>query len=85
MSEVTTSIQAFEDMEKYYREAVPDTDYETKRFSGFVELQKPGVKEAILAAGFGLGDFAKWNHEGKFERQEYVRSLITILRKALSE
>ncbi len=78
--EVTESIQAYVDMEKYYKELVPDTDYETKRFSGFVELQKPGVKEAILEAGFDFGDFADWNHRGKFERQEYVRSLPKILR-----
>ncbi len=78
--EITESIQAFVDMEKYYREVVPDTDYETRRFSGFVELQKPGVKEAIFEAEFDFGDFAKWNHEGKFERQEYVRSLPKILR-----
>ena len=78
--EVTESIQAFEEMEKYYHEAVPDTDFETKRFSGFVELQKAGVKEAIYEAGFKLSDFAVWNHEGKFERQEYVRSLPKILR-----
>lgn len=78
--EVTESIQAFVDMEKYYREVVPDTEFETRRFSGFVELQKPSVKEAIYEANLNLGDFAVWNHDGKFERQEYVRSLPKILR-----
>ena len=67
-------------MEKYYRKVVSDTEYETRRFSGFVELQKSGVKEAILEAGFNFVDFSEWNHGGKFERQEYVRSLPKILR-----
>ena len=82
--EVTESIQAFVDMEKYYRKVVSDTEYETRRFSGFVELQKSGVKEAILEAGFNFVDFSEWNHGGKFERQEYVRSLPKILRNPRS-
>ena len=79
--EVIQSINAFEDMEKYYREVIPDdTVFDTTRFSGFVELQKPGIKQAITEAGFTLLDFSKWIHEGKLYPLYTVRSLPAILK-----
>jgi hypothetical protein len=44
-----------------------------------VELQKPGVKEAITKAGFNLTDFARWIHEQKLHPLYTVRSLHRIL------
>jgi ParB/Sulfiredoxin domain len=79
--EVIESINAFQDMETYYRPVVPDdTSFDTSRFSGFVELQKPGVKEAILESGFTLSDFAKWIHEEKLYPLNTVRFLPRILK-----
>jgi hypothetical protein len=42
---VKESIDAFTEMEKYYRPLLQDkSEFDPRRFSGFVELQKPGVK-----------------------------------------
>jgi hypothetical protein len=80
-TEVAESINAYSDMEQYYRPVVGDDgDFDTTRFSGFVELQKPGVKQAITAAGFDLSDFARWIHEGKLYPLQKVRVLPRILR-----
>lgn len=79
--EILESINAFSDMEQHYRPILPDdTAFDTRRFSGFVELQKPGIKEAILAAGFEFKDFAVWIHEDKLSPLNTIRSLPRILR-----
>jgi hypothetical protein len=77
--EVMESINAYIDMEQFYRPLVDDGNFETNRFSSFVELQKPGVKQAIFKAGFTLADFSSWVHERKLHPQQYVRWLQRIL------
>lgn len=73
-------IRAYQDMEKYYREILPDDSaFDSKRFSGFVELQKIGVKEAILASGHDLYDFSRWIHGRKIDALNEVRLLPRIL------
>ncbi|WP_085035727.1 hypothetical protein [Ensifer aridi] len=80
-SEVVESINAYSDMEQYYRPVVgEDGDFDTTRFSGFVELQKSGIKQAITSAGFDCHDFATWIHEGKLFPLQKVRVLPRILR-----
>jgi hypothetical protein len=80
-SEVVESINAYSDMEQFYRPVLGDDgDFDPSRFSGFVELQKPGVKQAISAAGFDLNDFATWIHDGKLYPLQKVRVLPRILR-----
>ena len=77
--EVLELINAYTDMEKYYRPIVGDGIFDPSRFSGFVELQKPGVKEAIAKANFTISDFAKWIHDQKLYPLYTVRSLHRIL------
>lgn len=77
--EVTESIQAFSDMERYYRPLVDEGKYDLTRFSGFVEMQKPKVKEAIFAHGFSVGDFATWIHERKIDPLSTVRQVPAVL------
>ena len=80
-TEVVESINAYSDMESSYRSVVGDDgDFDTTRFSGFVELQKPGVKQSISAAGFSLEDFAQWIHDGRLYPLQKVRVLPRILR-----
>lgn len=80
-NEVVESINAYADMEQYYRPVVGDDgEFDTTRFSGFVELQKPGLKQAITAAGFNLSDFARWIHDGRLFPLQKVRVLPRILR-----
>ena len=80
-TEVSTFIDAYVDMEHYYRPIIEDDgDFDTTRFSGFVELQKSGVKQAIAQAGFELNDFATWIRDGKLFPLRTVRVLPRILR-----
>lgn len=77
--EVMESIQAFSDMEQHYRPLVDEGQYDLGRFSGFVELQKRKVKEAIFTHGYSLGDFAQWIHERKIYPLQTVRQLPAVL------
>lgn len=79
--EVQEYIQAYNDMEHYYRPVVgSDSAFDTTRFSGFVELQRAVVKNAIAAAGFGLPDFARWINDRLIDRLADVRQLPAILK-----
>jgi len=77
--EVQESIQAYADMEKYYRPLVDEGKYDLTRFSGFVELQKPKVKEAVFAHGYSIGEFAQWIHDRKIDPLSTVRQLPAVL------
>jgi hypothetical protein len=77
--DVTTAIQAYADMENYYRPICDQDDFDTEKYSGFVELQATRVKDAILKAGFDLTDFAKWLRKGNIKGLAQVRQLPRIL------
>ena len=78
---VKESIEAYSDMENYYRPLLEtDSEFDTRRFSGFVELQKPNIKLAIAKAGYSLHDFASWIHNRKIEALAEVRYLPSILK-----
>ena len=80
--EVTESIEAYIDMEQYYRPIVDEGNFDTSRFSGFIELQKSGIKQSIVEAGFETSDFAKWIVDEKFPQLQMVRQLPRILKHA---
>jgi len=80
---VMESIDAFADMETYYRPLCDsEGDFDPRRFSGFVELQKNNVKTSISEAGFELTDFAKWmyGNNPKIAPLNTVRWLPKILK-----
>lgn len=77
--EVTQSIQAYSDMENYYRPICDADDYDTEKYSGFVELQNSKVKDAILKTGFDLTNFAQWLRKGNIKGLAQVRQLPRIL------
>ena len=79
-SEIERYIEAFDDMNNYYRAWVEDGDFKIDRFSGFVELQKQGIKDAIFNAGFELNDFGSWIHNGNISALADVRRLPKVLR-----
>ena len=79
--EIQELIQAYIDMEKHYRPLLEtDSEFDPRRFSGFKELQKAGVKQAIFAAHHDLDDFARWIHERKIGPLREVRALPKILK-----
>lgn len=77
--DVTKSIAAYADMEHYYRPICSEEEFDAERYSGFVELQSANVKDAILKAGFTLGDFAKWIKAKNIRNLQDVRKLPAIL------
>jgi len=80
---VMESIDAYADMENYYRPLCESPgDFDPRRFSGFVELQKNNVKTAILEAGYDLTDFSKWmyGNNPKIAPLNTVRQLPKILK-----
>ena len=77
---IERQIDAYHDMNEYYRDVVDDTAFHIDRFSGFVELQKPRIKEAIFEADLDLKDFGEWIRDGKIYRLEDVRQLPKVLR-----
>lgn len=77
--DVTTAIQAYADMEHYYKSICDADDYDTERYSGFVELQNTRVKDSIMRAGFDLTNFAQWIRNNNIRTLQEVRALPRIL------
>lgn len=78
--QVMNYIQAYNDMETYYRpELENDDDFDPTRFSAFDELQKGRVIASLMEGEYTKKDFAKWIIEGLLSPLETVRSLPNIL------
>ncbi len=80
-TDVLQSINAYLDMETHYRSVIDgiDGDFDPSRFSAFVELQKPGIKQAIFKSGFSERDFSRWVDDRKLFPLNSVRRLPQIL------
>ncbi len=79
-NDIERQINAYNDMNKYYRDVVDDTAFHIDRFSGFVELQKSGIQDAIFDAGLDLNDFGQWIKTGMIRKLATVRQLPQVLR-----
>ena len=77
--DIERQIEAYHDMNEYYRDVVDDTAFHIDRFSGFVELQKPGIKDSIFDTGMELQDFGEWIRDGQIYRLADVRKLPKVL------
>ena len=76
---ITQQIDAFHDMNEFYRDVNTDDAFKVDRFSGFVELQKTGIKDSIFNGGFDLHDFGRWIRDGQIYRLADVRKLPRVL------
>lgn len=76
--EVERSIQAYSDMEEFYR-PICEGEFDVERFSGFVEYQQPKVQQALLKHGFTRRDFAEWIHNRLINALREVRQLPAVL------
>lgn len=76
--EIERSIQAYSDMEEYYR-PICGGNFEVDRFSGFVEYQQPRVQQALLEQGYSKSDFAQWIHTRLIYALREVRQLPAVL------
>lgn len=83
-ADVQQSIDAYVDMETHYRPVVDEQEvtFDPSRYSAFVELQKPGIKNAIFEAGFNEGDFSRWVEDRRLQPLNNVRKLPQILNNA---
>jgi hypothetical protein len=78
---IQESLEAYEDMEGHYRPLLKSGEpFDTDRFSGFVELQKAGVKQSLQQTGYSVKDFAQWIRSRKIERLADVRVLPRVLK-----
>lgn len=78
-TDISRQIDAYHDMNEFYRDVNSDDAFNVHRFSGFVELQKADVKDSIFRAGFDLRDFGRWIRDGQIYRLEDVRRLPRVL------
>lgn len=76
---ITQQIEAYHDMNTYYRDVNADDAFKIDRFSGFVELQKKDIKDSIFRADLDLYDFGRWIRDGQIRRLRDVRSLPSVL------
>ena len=76
---ITRQIDAFHDMNEFYRDVNPDDAFKVDRFSGFEELQKSNIKDSIYTSGFDLHDFGRWIRNGQIYRLADVRKLPRVL------
>lgn len=80
-TEVKKLIDAYNDMEKYYKDNLDDdSEFDQRDFSKFVELQNKAVKEALLICKFDRNDFAKWVIKGNIDTAQNIRKLPAILK-----
>ena len=79
-TEVHRFIDAYNDMENYYRPLLPsDGQFDPTRFSAFVEMQAPRVQEALVTSGYTKTDFAQWVSDQVLYPLDRVRKLPAIL------
>lgn len=72
-------INAYQDVEDYYRPMCEDdTQVDPRKFSSFMELQRPQILRFMEANDITKEQFVKWVIEDKFDRQEHIRSLPEI-------
>jgi len=78
--QVLDYIQAYLDMESFYRPLLKsEDDFDSTRFSAFVELQRNKILSTLTSSGYTKKDFSKWVIEDLFHPLETVRSLPDIL------
>ena len=79
-TKIKQMIAAYQDMQNYYRPLCSDDAmFNMKKFSGFLELQKKNVIDALTLHGYTKGDFSEWMIDERFSKLEDVRRLPAIL------
>lgn len=80
-NEVKKMINAYNDMEEYYRPNLDDdSEFDQKKFSAFAELQNRSILEALQRNSFSKDSFAKWVINENIDTMQNVRKLPLILK-----
>ena len=79
-AEIRNMIAAYNDMENYYRPLCgDDSEFDVRKFHGFVELQNRNIIDSLTAHGFTKKDFSQWMIDDRFSTLQDVRRLPEIL------
>lgn len=79
-TEVHRFIDAYNDMEEHYRPLLASDDqFDPTRFSAFLEMQAPRIKEALVTSRHTTTDFATWVKDRLLYPSDRVRKLPAIL------
>lgn len=79
-SEIRNMIAAYNDMEKYYRPVCnDDSQFDIRKFHGFVELQNRNITDCLVVHGYNKSDFSQWMVDDRFSTLQDVRRLPDIL------
>lgn len=80
-SEIKQMIAAYNDMEKHYRPLCnDDSQFDIRKFHGFVELQNRNIEESLTSHGYTKTDFSQWVIDDRFSALQDVRRLPDILK-----
>ena len=81
-ADIDREVAAYRDMETHYRPLIEDKQgrFNPRSFSAFVELQRPGVKDALYEAGYSERHFSDWVDNQKIAPLNTVRRLPQILK-----
>lgn len=80
-SEIRNMIAAFNDMETYYRPLCDDdSQFDIRKFHGFVELQNRNILDSMTSRGHSKTDFSQWMIDDRFSTLQDVRRLPDIFR-----
>lgn len=80
-SRIQQLIAAYSDVENYYKPMCDDdTQCDIRKFSSFMELQRPQILRFLETNKISKEQFVKWVINDKFARQEHIRSLPEIWR-----
>lgn len=80
-SEIRNMIAAFNDMETYYRPLCDDdSQFDIRKFHGFVELQNRNILDSMTSHGYSKTDFSQWMIDDRFSTLQDVRRLPDIFK-----
>jgi hypothetical protein len=78
-NDVLRYIDAYKDMEEYYRPQLREDTFDPKKFSAFMELQNGKITSALQRHGFTKMDFSKWIIEERISPLLKIRILPQVL------
>lgn len=79
-SEIRNMIAAYNDMEAFYRPLCgDDSQFDIRKFHGFVELQNRNILDSLTSHGYSKTDFSQWMVDDRFSTLQDVRRIPDIL------
>lgn len=78
-SQIAKLIEAYKNMNEQFMPKYGDQPDSHRKFSYFVEYEKPKIKNGMAELGLSIKDFCKWVGDGEIRKAQDVRDLIKIL------